>query len=47
MYPKKFFIKKIKLLDRHYLGMIIPKSRSVDIDEIEDWKLAESLYKKK
>jgi len=27
--------------------MIIPKSRSVDIDEIEDWKLAESLYKKK
>jgi len=45
--PKKFLSKKIKLLDQHYLGKIIPKSRSIDIDEIEDWKLAESLYKKR
>jgi CMP-N-acetylneuraminic acid synthetase len=45
--PKKFLSKKITLLDQHYLGKIIPKSRSVDIDDIEDWKLAESLYKKK
>tara|TARA_B100000686_G_C16351580_1_gene743131 strand:- start:15 stop:707 length:693 start_codon:yes stop_codon:yes gene_type:complete len=43
---RKFLSKKVKSLDRHYLGLIIPKSRAVDIDDIEDWKLSEKIYKK-
>ena len=43
---RKFLSKKSKFLDRNYLGLIIPKSRAVDIDNIEDWKLSEKIYKK-
>ena len=38
---KKNFIE----FDKHYLGLEIPKHRSIDIDDLEDWKLAEKLYK--
>ena len=31
--------------DKYYLGIEIPKNRSIDIDDIGDWKLAETLYK--
>ena len=36
----------IKTYSENYIGYVIPKHRSVDIDEIDDWKLAEKLYGK-
>lgn len=44
--PIKFFNKKKIRFDENYIGYIIPKIRSVDIDDINDWKLAEKLYGK-
>ena len=39
-------IKKSKPngFDSNYLGYIIPKGNSVDIDDIDDWKYAEKLF---
>lgn len=42
--PIYYFKKKDIDFDNHYLGLEIPKNRSIDIDEIEDWKIAERLY---
>lgn len=43
--PITHFRKKSIEFDKHYLGLELPRERSVDIDEPEDWKLAEILYK--
>ncbi len=43
--PAYHFKKKYIEFDKHYLGLEIPKNRSIDIDDLEDWKLAEILYK--
>ena len=43
--PIHHFKKKSIKFDKHYLGLEIPKHRSIDIDDLEDWKLAEILYK--
>ena len=32
-------------LDKMYLGLEIPKYRAVDIDEFDDWKIAESYHR--
>ena len=32
-------------LDKMYLGFEIPKYRAVDIDEFEDWKIAEMYHR--
>ena len=37
--------KKYIEFDKHYIGLEIPKHRSIDIDNQEDWKLAEILYR--
>ena len=42
--PAYHFKKKNIEFDKHYLGLEIPKHRSVDIDDLEDWKLAEILH---
>ena len=42
--PKKFFHKRKINFDQNYIGYEIPRSRSVDIDTIEDFKFAELLY---
>ncbi len=42
--PVHHFQKKKIDFDKHYVGLKIPKNRSIDIDEIEDWELAEILY---
>jgi CMP-N-acetylneuraminic acid synthetase len=44
--PINFFDKRKIKFDENYIGYVIPKHRSVDIDEIDDWKLAEKLYGK-
>ena len=36
-------IKKINF-DKNYIGFELPKRRSIDIDNLEDFKLAEMLY---
>tara|TARA_A100001011_G_C14311073_1_gene845638 strand:+ start:3562 stop:4242 length:681 start_codon:yes stop_codon:yes gene_type:complete len=43
--PVHHFKKKNIEFDKYYLGLEIPKHRSIDIDDLEDWKLAEKLYK--
>ena len=43
--PIHYFKKKNIDFDNHYLGLVIPKKRSIDIDEIEDWEIAEMLHK--
>ena len=46
--PFTFFKKKKKIeFDKYYVGLKIPKIRSVDIDDLEDWKIAEAFYEKK
>ena len=42
-----FFKKKKINFDKNYIGLIIPKIQAIDIDDIEDWKIAEALYEKK
>jgi CMP-N-acetylneuraminic acid synthetase len=32
-------------LDRLYYGLEIEKSRAIDIDELDDWKIAELFHK--
>lgn len=42
-----FYFKKKKIdFDKNYIGIEIPRYRSVDIDELKDWKFAEFLYEK-
>ena len=43
--PINHFKKKNIEFDKHYLGLELPRERSVDIDETKDWKLAEILHK--
>ncbi len=43
--PVHHFKKKDIEFDKYYMGLEIPKHRSIDIDDLDDWKLAEILYK--
>lgn len=43
--PIHHFKKKYIEFDKHYIGLEIPRHRSIDIDNQEDWKLAEILYR--
>lgn len=43
--PIYHFKKKNIDFDKHYIGLKIPKNRSIDIDDLEDWKIAEKLYR--
>ena len=44
----KFFFKRKKIdFDLNYVGYELPTSRAVDIDTLEDFKLAEILYGQK
>lgn len=42
---KKKYLNKISQLDQLYSGIVIPKLRAVDIDNKDDWNLAEVLFK--
>jgi len=45
VYPgKKFFTYNFIKKNYYYIGYILPSRKSVDIDDIEDWKLAEKLH---
>ena len=44
VYPGKYFKKNIKK-NTEYQAYILPILKSIDIDDIEDWKLAEVIYK--
>ena len=41
------FLKTKKFINNDTRGIICPKWRSIDLDHIEDWVLAETLYKNK
>ena len=43
--PIHHFKKKIIDFDKYYIGLKIPKNRSVDIDDLEDWKIAAKFYR--
>jgi len=42
--PISFFKSKKINFDKNYIGFQLPKRRSIDIDNLEDFKLAEILY---
>jgi pseudaminic acid cytidylyltransferase len=44
--PNKKLEKGLLSFDKDSVAYILPKSRSIDIDDLEDWKIAEALYKK-
>ncbi len=45
IYPgKKFFKLNFVKKNYHYIGYKLPAKKSIDIDDIEDWKLAEKLF---
>ena len=46
IFAKNLILKNKSTSDKYY-GYILPKNRAVDIDDVEDWKLAESLFVKK
>ena len=43
IFKPEHLIKKVKFFK--YYGYELPKERAIDIDELSDWKIAESLYK--
>jgi len=45
--PSNFFEKKKIDFDKNYVGLIVPKIKSIDIDDLEDWEIAEALHDKK
>jgi N-acylneuraminate cytidylyltransferase len=45
VFPAKFFSKKIKNFEDKFLGFELPQERAVDIDDLDNWKFAEYLYK--
>ena len=45
IYPgKNFFKLNYVKKNYHYIGYKLPAQKSIDIDDIEDWKLAEKLF---
>lgn len=47
MIKTNVFLKTKKFVDEHTVGVVTPKWRSVDLDNPEDWVLAEFLHKHK
>ncbi len=45
VFPKKILNKKIKDLQNKFIGFELPQERAVDIDDLDNWKFAEYLYK--
>lgn len=46
IYPVTYFEKKNrKKIDKDFMGYILPQHKSIDIDDIDDWKLAEITYR--
>ena len=39
----KFF--SLKNIDKNYIGLEIPRDRSIDIDDKNDWEFAKKLFK--
>jgi CMP-N-acetylneuraminic acid synthetase len=32
-------------MDKNFMGYVLPQEKSIDIDNIDDWKLAEITYR--
>ena len=47
IFPNKFLKKKRINLKNNFIGFVLPRERAIDIDNLEDWKLAEYMYKVK
>ena len=45
VFPISFFKKERIDLKNNFLGFVLPRQRAIDIDDIDDWKLAELMYK--
>lgn len=46
VFPKKFIEEfESEGSDKGYIGYQLPRTKAIDIDTIEDWELAEALYK--
>ena len=42
-----YFLKRKKIVEKKPLGFLIPKIECIDINDIEDFKIAESILKNK
>lgn len=47
IFPGNYFYKRREIGPLNYRGLVMPKDSCVDIDDLEDWKLAESIYQSK
>ena len=45
VFPISFLKKNNINLENNFTGFTLPRERAIDIDNIDDWNLAESLYK--
>tara|TARA_Y100000768_G_scaffold113266_1_gene83464 strand:- start:20060 stop:20740 length:681 start_codon:yes stop_codon:yes gene_type:complete len=45
VFPISFLKKKNINLENNFTGFVLPREKAVDIDNLDDWKLAELLYK--
>ncbi len=43
---RKFLLEKNSFIDEGTLGYLMPQERSIDIDNIYDWEIAETLFRK-
>lgn len=43
--PKKYFLKKKIILNNNLNAFVLPRHKSVDIDNMDDWNFAKKLYK--
>lgn len=47
VYPHNFLTKKINNIENKFIGYELPAERAVDIDDMDNWKFAEYLFKAK
>lgn len=45
VFPISFLKKKNINLENNFTGFVLPREKALDIDDLDDWKLAELLYK--
>ena len=45
VFPHSMFIERNIDLENNFTAFVLPRQRALDIDNMDDWKLAEELYK--
>lgn len=45
VFPTRYITKKNFKMENNFVGYVLPRERAVDIDNLDDWRFAELLYK--